>query len=410
MNFFKRNKNLRHALSVIAGGAISSVGLYFLYKYFSKDEAQKEKTKFKLLTLTQNEAEERESRVSNVSYNIFLQLNPDTKSNYTDSKFEGSIKVEFKLENNDKPLFLDFAGNVSYIEINGKQVSVLQEGERLILRKEHLVKETNKVTINFHNFYSHRSKGLCYFHDKSDFKSYVFSNLEPCYTHLLFPCFNQPSIKADIKFSASTMEDWSCFSSGKLNTCYKSKTQIEEITKKLTSEGLILPDLNQNFAIHDFENVKNIPIYLFGLTAGHYEKATSAEGVTVYMRSSVYHKNIHYSSIPNTINSAYNYLKTNLSTDIQKTEINVFFVPHLDTDSTPSSSCFLVNDNLLVEEEKETISFKILLHAMLISMTSQLWFGVNVTPKWFDDIWLSKSLGCFFGFFILKQLSENVRI
>ena len=58
------------------------------------------------------------------------------------------------------------------------------------------------------NKYRKDGVGLHSFVDKADGLQYLYTQFEADYCHFVFPCFDQPDIKATWKFSAATNEDW----------------------------------------------------------------------------------------------------------------------------------------------------------------------------------------------------------
>ena len=47
-----------------------------------------------------------------------------------------------------------------------------------------------------------------YFRDDADGSEYIYSELEPDYCHIIFPCFDQPDLKATWRFQCQTEPDW----------------------------------------------------------------------------------------------------------------------------------------------------------------------------------------------------------
>lgn len=325
------------------------------------------------------------------------------------NKFEGQVCIEFNLSNIQKTLFLDFAGNAIYFEINGQSHGVAKDGEKLYLKKEYLNLGKNIVKIEFENFYSHVNKGLCFSHDDQlEKKSYVFTNTEPCYTHLLFPCFNQPSIKAKINFNCATMESWIVIGSTNLSKKCFTKDEISTQTKELANKNIFVPIIENNFILHSFDPTEKIPVHLFGFTAGHFKKALSSNNVNIYMKADLIKKSDEhiYELIAKTVECSFEWINKNLASSKFKKNFNICFVPNLDSQSISASGCFIMDDDL-INDQNSTYQ-KILLHLHLIVIVAQLWFGVDVTPKWWDDIWISKSISIFLAYHILQQLSEDV--
>lgn len=403
-----KNFSLKQLILALTGGAITTIGAYFLYKYFKGNKIDSN-NKLRLLTLTEDEARERE-KIKNIDYSLYLQFNPDISKS---DKYSGTVVVKFDLDSIDNNLFIDYAGYIVSLMINGKKVSIVKDGERLILKKEHLSK-SNLLIISFENYYSHINKGLTYFHEKSNSKSYVYTNIEPCYAHLVFPCFNQPSLKATVNFVAGTMNDWSVHSSGELETVSKSNKETSELKSKLNGLGFFIPEILDNYILHHFKSTEKIPIYLFGLFAGHFSLIHSlnnekSQNVNVFIRKEIENDENNYSLLATTVSKGYELFKANLGSEISNKPITVCFVPNLDTKSVPCSRLLILDESLLTVKSSSLYN-KNLLHLHLLATTAQQWFGVAVNPHWFDDIWISKGLACFLGFHFLKQISESVSI
>lgn len=411
-NSSSSSKQLHKLLSLLVGGAASIFGSYMIYKLFFQKKL-KTSSKLRLLTLKQEEAEVRKNLISEVKYELFLQLNPSVDRK---QKIEGAMLVTFNLKSVQDNVFLDFAGEVLSIEINGSRVGIAKDGERLYLKKNYLIEGFNMVKITFESPYSNdHNKGLVFVQDKSDSKEYVYTDTEPCYSHLIYPCFNQPSIKATFKLSISAMNGWNVVSAGKLQSIAVTKDEISEATKKL-KQSFNLPQINNNYAIHTFDATSPTPVSMFGFAAGHFEKVAVDENTSLYLRSSANNKSADYSYIVKTVNKAYSWLKTNLSSQINNEKLDITFLPELQSQSSAFLNCLMLDESLLGPDSELLVNDhhtknaydKILLVAHLIAVVTQRWFGIEVTPEWWDDLWISKGFGVFFAFHILKQLSETV--
>jgi len=51
-----------------------------------------------------------------------------------------------------------------------------------------------------------------YFRDDADGSEYLYTELEPDYCHIVFPCFDQPNLKATHKSFIVAPEDWEVIS------------------------------------------------------------------------------------------------------------------------------------------------------------------------------------------------------
>lgn len=357
----------------------------------------------------QTEAKTRSSKISNVEYKLFLQLTPEIENK--NSRYLGKVSITFSLNSIDENIFLDFTGYANRIEINGKSVGLAKIGERIYLKKEYLLLNENKVLVDFTSSYGHETKGLIYYHDKKDYKSYVYSNLEPCYSHLVFPCFNQPDIKAKIKLYLSCLDDWRAISSAELLNRYNSKKDIEEKVKELYD---LQPEVSKGYSLCEFDWTKKIPIHLFGFAAGHYDKVANKEdnkvlNVNIYLRSTLKNQKHEelYEMIRSTTVEIASWIKTNISSEYFPQKIDIVFVPKFDVTGQPNLDCLFIDDDFFTTGEISLIDKNSLFYN-LCSLITQQWFGVVITPTWWDDLWMSKAFATFFAFHIIKQICNRV--
>ena len=55
-------------------------------------------------------------------------------------------------------------------------------------------------------------QGMQYFKDDQDNSEYMYSMLEPDYCHIIFPCFDQPNLKATHESWILSSSDWEVIS------------------------------------------------------------------------------------------------------------------------------------------------------------------------------------------------------
>jgi aminopeptidase N len=146
--------------------------------------------------LTQDEAEGRAARVSNVSYRIVLDLVRGAAT------YSGALTVQFELAGNGD-LFFDHRGKtIRALRVNGTIITPDWNGYRLTIPAAALMPK-NTVTIEYENDYDHGGDGFHQFTDPEDGEEYLYSNFEPYEAHRLFPCFDQPDIKATYRLTVT---------------------------------------------------------------------------------------------------------------------------------------------------------------------------------------------------------------
>ena len=93
------------------------------------------------------------------------------------------------------PLFLDFSGRVTGLRINGRAVEPDQRAHRLWLPAGS-PDGHDRIEVDIHNAFDTTGSGVHRFVDPEDGEEYLYSNFEPFSAHRLFPCFDQPDLKA----------------------------------------------------------------------------------------------------------------------------------------------------------------------------------------------------------------------
>jgi aminopeptidase N len=136
-------------------------------------------------------------------------------------KYFGKTVINFNLskipETNEPHLFLDFFGtNVGNLMINYKQVqgetkSFFNNG-MIILNRDYLQVGHNQVSVEIINNYRNDGYGLHSFTDRVDMHQYLYTQFEPNYAHYVFPCFDQPDVRAKWALSTLAPRDWSVIS------------------------------------------------------------------------------------------------------------------------------------------------------------------------------------------------------
>ena len=170
---------------------------------------------------------------------------------------EGVVEIEVSILS-AAPLPLDYQGEVKRLEVNGVEINPQPKynGMRILL-DEGLVQGKNNIKVEFRSKYSYDRDG-CKTYKDSTGRQYLATCFEPFAAYRVFPCFDQPNLKAYIKFDAAAPQDWRVVSG-------------EESTQQEEGGDYILGYLKQvDRRIHSFKRTPLLPTYLFSFAAGEY--------------------------------------------------------------------------------------------------------------------------------------------
>src|ERR1700722_19906052 len=154
--------------------------------------------------LTQKEAETRAAGIDGIHYRLQIALDA------TSSEFTGQEHLTFKLTQLPRGLFLDFqrTGRITAFKINGQLLKPQFENHRIDLPRAALLEGDNEVEISYVQTYAHNGRGLHRFVDPEDKRVYMYTQFENYDAHQMFPCFDQPDMKATMELSVVTPKDW----------------------------------------------------------------------------------------------------------------------------------------------------------------------------------------------------------
>ena len=192
--------------------------------------------------LTQDNAEKRARRISNCAYEIHLEL---TKGSPT---YLGKVTITFS-DTGEGQLDVNFrCQTITQMTLNGREINPEFEGRNLLLQNADL-EENNKLEINYINEYDHGGDGFHQFLDPEDGEEYLYTNFEPFDAHRLFPCFDQPDLKATYQLTVTAPEEWELIANS-----------LEESTQPASDDRIT----------RIYAETKPFSTYLFALIAGPY--------------------------------------------------------------------------------------------------------------------------------------------
>jgi len=143
-------------------------------------------------------------RPGSITYNYHLVFEAE--------QYLGLAEINFYLENtNFDQLLIDFSGNIKEeVVINNKKFVPNHKDNFLTLPHGSLQKGRNRVSMTYVNTYDNDRTGCISF--KDDNLQFIYTHFEPYGCNRVFPCFDQPNLKAKMKLSVVTPMDWAAIS------------------------------------------------------------------------------------------------------------------------------------------------------------------------------------------------------
>ncbi|MEN2486157.1 M1 family aminopeptidase [Flavobacterium sp. B11] len=319
----------------------------------------------------------RKKQISDLQYTLFFEIPTQKAENINSQLF-----VNLNLSDLSQPLILDFkekTSNIKTIEANGKKLSIVHENGHIIIPVSDLISGKNTISISF-------VAGNLSLNRNDDF---LYTLLVPDRASTLFPCFDQPDLKATYKLRLSVPKDWSVLAGANV---------VEKLDKG-------------DFTYYTFGESDKMSTYLFSFVAGKFKTATQKPGLEMtmlYRENSPEKFRVSADTIFNLHQQSLDFLEkyTNFKFPFQKLDfasIPVFQyggMEHVGAIQYRESTLFL--DNSATDSEKLNRA-KLIAHE-----TSHMWFGDLVTMKWFDDVWMKEVFANFMADKIMNPIFPKV--
>ena len=328
--------------------------------------------------LLRSEAAERARLLDDLRYDVTLDLTGE-------DTFRSETRLRCRVSQAGAATFLDLtAMRVESATVNGRPVpaDAFDAGAGR-LHLEGLAAETEIVVVAEHA-YEHTGVGLHRFVDPVDGAVYLHTQFEPFDAHRVFPCFDQPDLKATFTFEVEAPAGWEVVSNG---------------------AATARPDGGAagrwRFAV-----TETMSTYITALVAGPYhsvhrqhprgsgvspEKGSIVMGL--YCRQSLA-QYLDADEIFEITAAGFDFFEDAFGQPYAFGKYDQLFVPEFNFGAMENAGCVTFSERHLfrskvTEAEREGRADTIL-HEM-----AHMWFGDLVTMRWWDDLWLNESFATF---------------
>ncbi|GAB4050889.1 M1 family aminopeptidase [Spirosoma litoris] len=322
--------------------------------------------------VSQTLAKARRQQISQLAYALKFDI-PAQKNQL----IPASETISFNWARTTAPLQIDFKEERTHIQkvsVNKKEIPIVFESEHLLISTAFLQPGKNTISIQF-------TAGNLSLNRNDD---YLYTLLVPDRARTVFPCFDQPDLKATFQLSLTIPKLWQAMG----NASVKDSSIMGE--RKTV-----------NFQVSNI-----IPTYLFSFVAGKFTPVTrtlNSRSMTLLHRETDTTK-IRLSTEPlfKLHADALTFLEdyTQIPYPFQKFDFAAIpdfqygGMEHVGAIDYRASALFL--DNGATRDQR-------LARASVISHeTAHMWFGDMVTMRWFNDVWLKEV----FANFMADKITE----
>lgn len=328
--------------------------------------------------LQKSEAEERAGSVAHVAYDLSLELTEGA------STYVGDTTIRFTYTGTTG-VFLDFTGgDIERMTVNGEDVTPDRAEDRLLLAHDRLG-PTNEVRVQYENRYDHTGEGFHQFFDPEDDGEYLYTQFEPYAAHRLFPCFDQPDLKATFEVDIAAPAAWEVTTASRI-------VDTEEL-----ADGRVR---------RIYEKTVPFSPYLQSVVAGPYVKVEDEHNgvpMAMYCRASLV-QFLDADELFGYTKAGMDFFSDFFDTPYPFTKYDQVFVPEFNWGGMENVGNVVYADSYLFRDpptENQRLSrAEVFFHEL-----AHMWFGDLVTMTWWDDLWLNESFASYMAYLAVDQAS-----
>ncbi|GGK22396.1 aminopeptidase N [Yeosuana aromativorans] len=302
----------------------------------------------------------RRQQVSNVVYNLSFSI-PRNK----DEAINSQLGLDLQINNLLHPLYLDFNCDSTYIKqvvVNQKQIPVNHQQEHVIIDPQYLKIGKNRIDIKF-------NAGELSLNRNDD---YLYTLLVPDRASTLFPCFDQPNIKAHYVLDINAPKDW----------------------EVLCGSHLDAKENKGDYTSYKFKKSDLMSTYLFSFVVGDFKKVS--EQLDGFKMNMLYRENdpdkiqTSVREIFKLHHQAVLFLEDYTDYKFPFQKLDFAAIPGFQYGGMEHVGAIQYRESSLFLDDNATQNQKLRRCKLIAHETTHMWFGDLVTMNWFDDVWLKE--------------------
>ena len=319
----------------------------------------------------------RKQVIEDLKYELFFSLPAEKTQPVT-----GEATVRFVLAQ-PQEVILDFrepADKIAEVKVNGQPADYRFRNEHIILPPSAMQAGENAVYIRF-------TAGDQSLNRNEEF---LYTLLVPDRARTVFPCFEQPDLKAEFTLSLDVPAGWKAVS----NTYQTVEIQAADGRKTIR-----------------FAPTEPLSTYLFAFAAGKFERQEYTKGdrtIAAYYRETDPKKLAQLDIIFEQVMAALEWQEEFTGVPYPFAKYVIVILPGFQYGGMEHTGATFYNDTQLFLSEHPTPD-ELLRRAQLIAHeTSHMWFGDYVTMRWFDDVWTKEVFANYFAACIVEPMFPDV--
>ena len=269
-------------------------------------------------------------------------------------------------------LILDWRGApVRALRVNGKPARVRHEKQHLVVPRAALKTGENRVQLEFSAPLAVSGAALTRYRDREDGSNYVYSLFVPADASSVFPCFDQPDLKARFSLELRMPQGWRAVSNA--------------------------PALDEVPGRARFAETEPISTYLFAFAAGPFEEiALPGEPVRLFVRRSQLERaREHAPEVLRLNRAALRFFEKEFARRYPFAKYDLVLIPELAYGGMEHAGATFLSEQAVLFPFVPSNPDLLRRAQLIFHEASHQWFGNLATMRWFDDLWLKEGFANF---------------
>ncbi|MCA0375990.1 MAG: M1 family aminopeptidase [Gemmatimonadetes bacterium] len=250
---------------------------------------------------------------------------------------------------------------------------------------------TNRIELRFRTPVAAAGAAIIRTRDATDSSTYLYTLLVPADANLLFPCLDQPDLKARVTLSLTTPADWRALANGAL------------VDSALVASALGAGATRGAQRVHRFAATPPISTYLIAFAAGPWAVLERAEAiregepagtVALWVRRSRA-REAEGDTLLAMNARALRWLGRYFGAPYAFGKYDALLAPAFPFGGMEHPGAVFYNEESFIYRERPTATQLLGRQATTFHEVAHQWFGDYVTMRWFDDLWLKEGFATF---------------
>ncbi|HEX8649507.1 MAG TPA: M1 family aminopeptidase [Pyrinomonadaceae bacterium] len=333
----------------------------------------------------------RAAHYSNVRYALQIEITSGAPL------LKGRAEIRVHLDGEADQLVLDWRTNSVKqgqpqarawdIEVNGESArDARQVNEHLIIPGTYLSKGENIVRLRFESAVATSGSAVTRYLDREDSSEYIYTLFVPSDASTVFPCFDQPDLKARFEVSITAPTSWTVV----------SNTNADTVTRSGAN------------SIWHFPSTEPISTYLFAFAAGPFKEfrdEASPIPVRLFVRQSKAER--ARKELPEVFRlnrEGLAFLARYFDYKFPFPKYDLVIVPEFAYGGMEHAGATFLREESILFPTDPTANDLLSRAELMFHEAAHQWFGDLVTMRWFDDLWLKEGFATFMAYKAIEAI------